>query len=289
MSRRLAISTLVVITVIWGTTFAIVKDAVASVPVPLFLALRFSVAALALSWVRPRRATAMPAVILGLLAFAGFGTQTIGLSMTGASKAAFITGLSVILTPLLSAFWFRERVPLKAFLAATVALLGLGFMTLTGAESGVNSGDLWVLGTALSYALYVVYLGTVAKRHAALTLGAMQLWPMALLAWLWALPLAPEVVTLAPASWAAIVYLALIATALISVLQVQAQKVVPAYLAALIFILEPVFAAVFAYLYLGETLGRYGLLGAALVLAAMLVSELPWKGRKIARHKPESP
>lgn len=273
MPPALGVLTLILITLIWGTTFVVVKEALHTIPVALLLALRFSLAALLLCWVRPQRQAFVPAMILGLLAFAGFATQTLGLVVTSASKAAFITGLSVILTPLLGALWFGRAVPAKAYLAAVLALAGLGLMTLTSL-SGLNTGDLWVLGTALAYALYIIYLGEVANKVSALALSSMQHWPMALLAWLWALPELSALGEIPGATWSAILYLGAVATALIAVLQTYAQRVVPAHLAALIFVLEPVFAAFFAYLMLGESLGLLGWLGAALVLLAMLVSEL---------------
>ncbi len=276
MSPALGILTLVFITLVWGTTFVVVKDALETISPALLLALRFSVAGLLFSWVRPPRRTLVPGLILGLLTFAGFATQTLGLVSTTASKAAFITGLSVVLTPLVSAVWFGNRVPPKAFLAAFVALAGLGLMTLTG-PVGVTTGDIWVLGTALAYALYIVYLGEVAAQHSVWALSAVQLWLMAALAWVWALPQIGTLASVPLGTYGAILYLAVVATALISVLQVSAQRVVPAYLAALIFVLEPVFAAIFAYFVRGETLGLLGWLGGALIVVAMLISEVRWK------------
>ena len=272
-SRTAATLTLIVITIIWGSTFVIVKETVASVPPPLLLALRFSVAALLFAWVRPSRKAVKPGLILGVLSFAGFATQTVGLVSTTASKAAFITGLSVILTPLFSALWFRQSVPARAFGAAAVALAGLGLMSLTG-PVGVTAGDLWVLGTAVFYALYILYLAEVAPKYGALELSALQFWPMALLAWLWALPQLGQITTLSAGSVGSIVYLGAVATAFVSVLQVRAQRVVSASVAALVFVLEPVFAAAFAYLLLGESLGVWGWVGAGLIGVAMLLSEL---------------
>ena len=273
LTPALGILTLVFITLIWGTTFVVVKDALETISPALLLALRFSAAGLLFSWVRPPRRALVPGLILGLLTFAGFATQTLGLVSTTASKAAFITGLSVVLTPLVSAVWFRNRIPLRAFFAACVALAGLGLMTLTGTNS-VTSGDVWVLGTALAYALYIVYLGEVAAQHSVWALSAVQLWVMAALAWVWALPQISTLASVPLATYGAILYLAVVATALISVLQVAAQRVVPAYLAALIFVLEPVFAALFAYLVRGEALGLLGWLGGALVVGAMVLSEV---------------
>jgi drug/metabolite transporter (DMT)-like permease len=292
-SRHLGTLTLVLITLIWGSTFVIVKETVASVPPALLLALRFSVAALLFAWVRPSRAALLPGLVLGVLSFAGFATQTLGLVSTTASKAAFITGLSVILTPLFSALWFRYRgfryrgfryrgfryrgfrhsVSARAYLAAAVALAGLALMSFSG-PLGVTSGDLWVLGTAVFYAFYIIYLGEVAPKHGALELSAVQFWPMAALAWLWAVPQLGQSDSLSSGSLWSLLYLGAVATALVSVLQVRAQRVVSAHVAALIFVLEPVFAALFAYVLLGETLGVWGWVGAGLVGAAMLLSEL---------------
>ena len=278
MPRRTGSLTLVLITLIWGTTFVIVKETVETVPPSLLLALRFSVAALLFAWVRPSRKALVPGLILGVLSFLGFATQTVGLISTTASKAAFITGLSVILTPLFSALYFRYKgfrhsVPVRAYLAAAVALVGLGLMSLTGVQ-GVTAGDLWILGTAVFYAFYILYLGEVAPKYGALELSAVQFWLMALLAWAWALPQLGQLGNLSAGSVGSIVYLGAVATALVSVLQVRAQRVVSAHVAALIFVLEPVFAAVFAYLLLGERLGVWGWVGAALVGVAMLLSEL---------------
>lgn len=265
--------TLVFITLIWGSTFVIVKETVGNVPPSLLLALRFSVAALLFAWVRPSRAALLPGLVLGLLSFLGFATQTLGLVSTTASKAAFITGLSVILTPLFSALWFRHSVPVRAYGAAAVALAGLALMSFSE-PLGVTTGDLWVLGTAVFYAFYIIYLGEVASKHGSLELPAVQFWPMAGLAWLWAVPQLGQVGTLSAASVWSIVYLGAVATALVSVLQVRAQRVVSAHVAALVFVLEPVFAALFAYLLLGEALGVWGWVGAGLVGMAMLLSEL---------------
>ena len=278
--RPVATLTLVLITLIWGSTFVIVKETVTTVPPPLLLALRFSVAALLFSWVRPRGAAFRPGLVLGLLSFAGFATQTLGLVSTTASKAAFITGLSVILTPIFSALWFRHNVPVRAYLAAGVALLGLGLMSFTGVQ-GVSVGDVWVLGTAVFYAFYILYLGEVAPQYGALELSAVQFWLMALLAWVWAAPQVGQLGGLnAGAVWS-IVYLGIAATALVSILQVWAQRVVSAHVAALVFVLEPVFAAMFAYVQLGEALGVWGWVGGGLVGLAMLLSELRLGDKKV--------
>ncbi len=286
MPPAVGAAALVGITVIWGTTFVVVKDALHTIPVPLLLAVRFTLAGLLLSWARFDRRAVRPAMVLGVLAFAGFATQTMGLSLTSASKAAFITGLSVILTPLVAAAWLGRRVAGRATLAALVALVGLGLMTLRGGVDAVNNGDLWVLGTALAYALYIVYLGEVAGRASATSLAALQHVPMALLAWLWAIPQLGALRHVPLTTYLAILYLAAIATALVAVVQTYAQRVVPAHVAALIFVLEPVFAAVFAFFLLGERLGLLGWIGGGLVVVAMFLSELRPRRRPVPAGHP---
>jgi drug/metabolite transporter (DMT)-like permease len=264
---------LVLVTVIWGSTFAVIKETIQTVPVPILLAVRFSFAALFLLWVKPERKTLIPGLILGLLSFAGYATQSVGMLTTTASKAAFITGLSVILTPIVGAIWLRQRVPLRAWLAAILALIGLGLMTLNPTE-GVVIGDLWVLGTALAYALYIVYLGEIAVHHKPIVLTSLQIIVVAVLSWGWAVPHLSVLKELSLSALSALLYLALFATALVLWLQALAQRVVPAYAAALIFALEPVFAAIFAYFMMGETLSLQGWLGGGLVVIAMILGGL---------------
>ena len=281
MTQTVGLLTLVGITMVWGTSFVVVKNALDTIPVPLLLALRFSVAAACFVFVRFDRRALRPALWLGLMGFAGFATQTIGLATTTASKAAFITGLSVILTPLVAALWLRRSVPARAYVAAALATSGLALLTLGDAGwSGVNAGDVWVLGTALAYAAYIVYLGEVAGRSRAFALAGLQLLPMALLAWGWAWPQRAALVDVPLATYAAIAYLAVLSTALVSVLQTYAQRVVSAPLTALVFVLEPVFAAAFAAWLLGERLGPAGWAGGAVVVLAMIVSEVRFPARR---------
>jgi drug/metabolite transporter (DMT)-like permease len=273
MSPLVGVLLLVLVTVIWGSTFAVIKETIQTVPVPILLAVRFSFAALFLLWVKPERKTLIPGLILGLLSFAGYATQTIGMLTTTASKAAFITGLSVILTPIVGAIWLRQRIPGRVWLAALLAIIGLGLMTLNPNE-GVVIGDLWVLGTALAYALYIVYLGEIAVHHKPIVLTSLQIIVVAVLSWGWAVPHLSVLKELSLSALSALLYLALFATALVLWLQALAQRVVPAYAAALIFALEPVFAAIFAYFMLGETLSLQGWLGGGLVVIAMILGGL---------------
>lgn len=274
VSPLVGVLSLVLVTLIWGSTFVVVKEALGTIPVPLLLAVRFTLAASTLAWAKWDKRAVVPALVLGLLSFAGFATQTAGLSVTSASNAAFITGLSVILTPIVARVWLKRALSGRIYLAAVVALAGLALMTLREGVESINGGDILVLSTALCYALYIVYLGEVAGKVRGTSLAMMQHLPMAGLAWLWAAPQVGKLATVPIETYLAIAYLAVVATALVAILQTYAQRVVPAHLTALIFVLEPVFAAGFAAVLLGERLGTLGWIGAALILVAMLVAEL---------------
>lgn len=261
------------VTLIWGTTFAVIKDALDSVPPSLFLALRFTVAALALAWVRPTRGMWRWGLILGVVMFLSYGSQTVGLLFTSASKGAFITALSVVLVPILTGIINRQWLPLRIWVAAALALAGLGLMTLTDV-AGVNIGDLIIVGTAFAYACHILLIDRALTEQPPLQLAAAQLWPVAAFSWIWAAPQVHLIPGLSGGVWLAIVYLALIATALVLVLQNTAQKVVPPHTAALVFVLEPVFASLFGWIMLGERLGWLGWLGGLLVVLGMIVGEL---------------
>lgn len=274
MSFGIGLASLVLITVVWGSTFVIVKDALDTISPQLLLAVRFTLAAIALAWVGFDRRAVKPALWLGLLGFVGFATQTVGLGITSASNAAFITGLSVVLTPVVAAVFWRRPLLRRDYIAATVGFVGLAIIATRDGLSAVNAGDLLILITAVAYAVFIVYLGEVGRDVNANSLAFMQHVPMALLAWGWAAPGIAEVTAVPVSTWLAVAFLAIVATAGVAVLQVHAQRVVPAQLAALVFGLEPVFAAAFAYALLGEELGWRGVIGGVLLVAAIVYSQV---------------
>ena len=267
----IATAALVLISLIWGSTFVVIKDTLENTSPPLLLAVRFSLASLLLAWVRPRGRVWWHGIFLGVLAFIAFATQTIGLQTTSSANAAFITGLCVIITPLLGHYLARENAVRKDYAAAGLALLGLAGLTL-GSSQGMGRGDLWVIITAFGYAFYILYTAKVAHLDF-WALTASQLITMAVLAWGWALPQLGQIIRLGASDYLNIFYLASVCTVLTTILQLWGQRYVPAHVAALIFILEPLSAALFGYWFLAETLGILQGIGAVLILLAMAVSQ----------------
>jgi len=269
--RLLGTLLLVLTTLIWGTTFVVVKETVKVVPVPLLLAVRFTVGALLLLPFGADRRVLRPGAWLGLLLFLGFAFQSLGLRHTSASRGAFLTGTCVVMVPFFAAFVFRRRVRPRLFAAAATALAGLALLCFDLAPP--NRGDAWILACAVLYAWYIVALEEPVRRLGAGRLSLVQLVTVAALAWVWS---APDIATLAklpPRAWLALLYLGAAATGLTTLLQGIAQKTISAPVTAVLFTLEPVFAALFAFLLLGEQPGPRGWIGSALILAAMLIAE----------------
>lgn len=278
--RKKAEAMLVFITFIWGSTFVIVKEALKDAsPLP-FLAVRFSLAGLLLFAVLARRGIDRkalgPGLLLGLFLFGGYLFQTWGLVRTTPSKAAFITGFSVILVPLLLIAW-GSRVHAPNLAGAVLGLGGIYFLVVPSGLASVNRGDLLVLLGACSFAVHIVLVGIYTRRFSFMHLVPVQILAVGLLAAL-ALPLDPIPHFESSARLGvALIVTALLATALAFSVQNWAQQYTPAAHTALIFALEPVFAVLTSWWVAGERLGGKALLGCILMLAGMVVSER-WGG-----------
>lgn len=285
---------LVGITLVWGSTFVVVKDAVERFPVYSFNGLRFALAALVLAaCCLPRlrrlgkRGLAHGAM-LGVFLFGGYAFQTVGLRHTDASRAGFVTGMFVVFTPLLAAVVLRRRPALSAWAGVALATAGLALLSLKGSFLP-GFGDLLVLGCALAFAVHIVGLGAWSNRHDALALTTVQLAVAGVLHTAVALLIE---VPAASYGWDAQVVFALVLTALLASaagfwVQTAAQRVIPPTRTAIILTMEPVFAGVFGYLLLDERLALRGWMGAGLILAGMLTAELGAKDEPDLDEEPD--
>ena len=266
------IAVLLLVTLIWGTRFPLLKGAVSSLSPSAVLATRFAVAALPFTLYL--RFLNLPllrdGILLGLIIFSTLTLQTVALETTSANHAAFIASFNVILVPLLGQLLGRQ-VLLKTFLAAAIAILGVGVMCWESEQIVV--GDFLMLGNAFLYSIYILKLESITLRHPILPLTAIQLWVIAIVSLIWGAPDLVRQYESIGANWAVILYLGLFDTAATILLQVLAQKWVNAYETALMYTLEPIFAAVFSFLLLGEKLGVRGIIGATFVLMAMIFGQ----------------
>lgn len=276
-TRVIATLLLLAMTATWGSTFFLIKDLVAHVPSADFLVVRFAIAALAMCLVFRRQVAALPraavrsSVVLGGLYGTAQILQTVGLEHTSASVSGFVTGAYVVLTPVLGALLLRDRLPGAMWLAVGLAAVGLGVLSLRGFAIGFGEG--LTLAAALLYALHILGLGRWSTPAQATGMACVQAAVISCVALVAALP---GGITL-PATggqWASLLYMALVAGAFALWAQTWAQAHVPPTRAAIIMTTEPVFAALFAVLFGGESLTARMLLGGGLVLAAMYLSEL---------------
>lgn len=279
MTRLTADLSLVLVTLIWGSTFVIVRQAMAEVGPFTFLTWRFVLATLPLAVLFRGRLTRLKGgelrwgALVGLFLFLGFIFQTTGLRYTTASKAGFITGLSVVTVPLLLAGW-RRRLPSRPVIVGVVlATAGLAFLSL---QEGLSLawGDLLVLVCAVSFALHILAVGYYARRMDAIALTVVQVAVVALLAWLGALLFESWRLPQTAGLWAAAGFTGLVATVLAYLIQNLAQRRASATHTAIIFTLEPVFAALFAWWLAGEPLTGRSLAGGGLIVLGMLATEL---------------
>jgi drug/metabolite transporter (DMT)-like permease len=281
MSQRTkAEALLVLVTFIWGGTFVIVKEALNDASPLVFIAIRFTAAGLLLFVVlrqgRLDRRAIVPGIILGFFLFGGYIGQTSGLNYTTPSKAAFITGFSVILVPLIM-LARGSRMHTANMVGALLGLGGIYFLVLPSGLAAVNRGDVLVLFGSISFAAHIVLVGAYTQRYSFRHLVPLQIFTVGALATLvhpfdrgFHLHWTAELVL-------AFVITALLATGFAFSVQNWAQQYTPPAHTALIFALEPVFAALTSRFLTGERLTGKVLLGCGLILAGMVVSEL-WGG-----------
>lgn len=279
---------LLLVTVGWGASFILTKNALADLPTFNFLAIRFLLAfALGLAMFAGRlktlnRKTLVSSGIVGTVLFLGYALQTIGLHHTTTSKSAFITGFSVVLVPLITALFLKKRPEAQAAAGSVMALVGLGLLTLDGSFT-INLGDLLTLIASIAFALHIISVGHFTAGCDSLMLGVFQIGVVGFWSLLTSLFFESPVIPPAGTVWVNILLLSVFCTAGAFIVQSVAQQYTTATHTALIYSGEPVFAALFGYVMIGEVLSRQGLVGAALILGGMLAAELDFKallGRK---------
>lgn len=279
---------LLMVTLVWGATFVVVKWAIVDLPPFPFLAIRFALAFLSLlpfvflSRKKPDVRTIFKGLIIGIFLFSGYAWQTIGLQYTTASNAGFITGLSVVLVPALVAITTR-RLPSRSLLLGVLsATAGLALLSL-GEDFRLNQGDIMVLLCALSFALHIFLVGRFAPNADATILAAAQILSVSILSGLFSFSIPQPPIHFTTNVWLGLILTAIPATSIAFFVQTKMQQFTSSAHTAIIFSAEPVFSAIFAYFLAGETLTLRGLIGAALVLTGMLIAEFTGGAEPSAR------
>jgi drug/metabolite transporter (DMT)-like permease len=269
---------LLAMTAVWGSTFVLIKDVVARMPVADFLAVRFTIAAAAMLllfaghvW-RLGRQQIMRGLLLGIVYGAGQLLQTWGLALIAPSVSGFVTGMYVVFTPILAMLLLRQRMAGIVWLAVLLSTAGLALLSLNGVS--VNAGVWLTLASAALYGLHIVGLGQWSRPGEAFGLSAVQMVAIAVVCLLATAPHGGPLLPPDRSAWFAVLYMALVAGAGAMLMQTWAQSHLPATRAAIVMTTEPVFAAAFAVALGSDVLTWRMLVGGALVLAAMYLVEL---------------
>lgn len=283
--------------VIWGGTFVLIKSALEDISPMMFLGSRFMLASLLiLPFVLPQIRAAASAnyrdgIILGIFLFIGFAVQTIGLKYTTATKSAFITGTFVVFTPLFQTI-LEKRIPsIPNIVGIILVFFGISFLSAIGdtflsvfyeLADNFNFGDFLTLICAIFYAVYIVYLDMISNRNDYKFLTFIQIFVTATLAFFFAgafsltgvEPVKAEVTGIVIG---AILYTAILATILTTALQTKFQREVSPTKASILFSMEPIFAAVFAFFILSENISIFGIIGCSLIITGVIISEITGK------------
>lgn len=265
---------------LWGTSFVILKNTLDSIGVLWVLAIRFTLAALLLGAFAGKRLLRLDprqlrgGVLLGVTLAAAYILQTYGLKLTTPGKNAFLTAVYCVMVPFLAWGIYRRKPGLQHVLAAILCLAGIGFVSLSGGETGVNPGDLLTLACGLFYALQIVIVEQYGGGDGdALSLSALQFGVAALICWAGALPLEPVPAGVPTDAWLSIAYMGFVCTGLCFFLEAWGMKVTPSSTAAVILTLESVFGTLTSILFYHEQITPKLLIGFALIFISVLLSE----------------
>jgi len=266
-------------TFIWGGTFVIIKQGLADLSPLLMVSIRFTLASLVLlpfcikTLFHADRKAIFSGCFLGFLIFAGFLLQTLGLKETTTSKSAFITTMMVIFTPLFQLILLKRRPRWGNLVGVFIVSVGLWFLTAPSG-GGLNRGDLLTLLCAIVFGLFIVLLDWTTRRYDFLLMTFLQICFPAICGWILLPFFEQPIFRPTRAALFALGYTSILATVITGYIQTRYQRDTTPTRAALIFAIEPVWAAILGFIFLQETMGKGGILGGGLIIGGILFSEL---------------
>jgi len=272
LQLKLAPWALLTVSAAWGLSFVVMKDAIQRQSVNNFLFTRFTLAVIVMILIRPQtiklfnkdllQRGGLAGIFLGL----GYIAQTLGLERTGAAITGFITGLYVVLTPLIASIVLKEKITKFTWFCIAVATFGLGLLSIRGFSVGI--GEMFVLASAFLFAAHIIALSKWSSGRDVYAMTVIQLTMCAILA---GLASAVEGYSLPPdrGVWSVVIFTAVFATAVAFIVQTWSQAHMSATKVAVILTMEVVFAALFAILLGGERLTLQTAIGGILVVVAM--------------------
>jgi len=277
--KRLAQILLVFVTLIWGATFIMVKDALNDAGPFAFGTLRFTIAGILTLVIVNKsiftltKTEIIGGLICGFCLFCGYAFQNFGLMQTSASKSAFITSVSVLMVPIILYLFNIQKIKMKVWFAVVLATIGLYFL-LDPRGGMMNWGDILTFGCALGFAVHIIFQGYYVKKNVrVLPFFLVQAWVVVGLSFINSLLFEPIFAIWSPRLISALLVTGIAATFIAILLMIWAQQILNPSETAIIFSLEPVFATVFAIIFAGEILGLWGYIGGGLIVLAVAYGE----------------
>lgn len=278
MNKQLQANFLIVLVALfWGSTYFLTKMAVAELEPFNLTALRFGTAFVITAlffFKRIRKADRTVikySIILGVLAVIAVLSMTFGVQYTTASNAGFLISLSVVMIPLISVVVLKKRIKAKLLLSVILATIGIVCLTLNE-QLTINKGDILCILCATSFAVQVLIMERIPKSADSVAIGALQLGITAMVNFILSFFLENFTVPSDLKVWGVIVILGVFCTAFCYIIQIYALKNTSAIQAGIILSLEPVFSAIFAYIFLGELLSKQGYIGAILLFISVILA-----------------
>ena len=284
---------MLVVTLLWGATFAIVKLSIHDVSTMLFIAIRFSIVSILLIPVLIKlrknftKEVLIAGSILGLILFGEFATQTFGLKYTTATKSGFLTGSAVIIVPFLQIIIEKRKPNTGAIIGVILVFIGILFLTSNSKsifsifqefKDNFTIGDFLTLISALFFAFYIIYIDVFTKRHNLWLMVIMQMGVTSILAFIAAFITSLSGIEQIRFEFTnyllfGLLYTSIFTTLITTTMQTKYQKLISPTKAGLIFSLEPVFAAIYAFFLLHEEITNLGYIGAGIIFTGLIISE----------------
>ncbi|MFX1389773.1 MAG: DMT family transporter [Promethearchaeota archaeon] len=275
---KIAVLLLILTTVLWGTSFVITKNITQTVPIFFYIGFRFFLAFLGFLPFFPHlrklnKETFLMGLITGLIYFFGFMVQTIGLQSTTAGKTGFITGLSAIIVPFIACFGFKKPLTRRVWFGVSLSVIGMAFLLLEG-ESGVIIGDLIVLISTVFWAFYIIFNDKFVERVDIYNYSIIQTVIVFLTSFSFSFIFREQDYSFYNSLdfWIIMLYMGIIVMTLTIIFQNWSQKYQGPTQTAIIFTLEPVFAALFDFIIGGVIFTYFGWIGCSLIFCAILIT-----------------
>lgn len=284
MKKWLAIGALMLVTVIWGGGFVASDMALESMKPFQIMMVRFLLASVlmgVISWgqrkgeekLKDRSGAIKAGVLMGVTLFMGFAFQIIGLQYTTPSKNAFLTALNVVIVPFIAFVILKKKIGAKGIIGAVMSVLGVGLLSLNG-NFTVSLGDGLTLLCAVGFAFQIFFTSEFVKKYPASVLNMVQMFTAFVLSAISLVIFGENDFQVTTQGWLSVLYLGVVSTTICYLLQTACQKYIDETKAAIILSMESVFGTIFSILILHEVVTVRMVIGCAVILAAVIISNM---------------